>query len=137
MGRRPEYAITQEGRRVRTREHRCTWHGKHNQSKALVFMVLYHCWSEKLYPDGLCLPELAALSSVPALTLRSALPDWIRWQYVRRKAKEYHQQPVFAYFIDARGRHFVEKRIPPGKIEELKVIINQAVANRRLNREAC
>jgi len=97
-------------------------------------MVLYHCWAEKIYLDGLCLPELSLLSTVSSLTLRSALPDWIRWGYLRRKTKEYHQQPVFAYFIDNRGRHFVEKRIPAGKIEELKAIINQAVANRRLKK---
>ena len=120
------------GRLVYTKQHVISWHGKHDVTKAKVLMVLYACWQKRTHLEGLCIGDLTAQPSTTAgvspSTLNSELPDWIRWNYVSRKTKEYHGKPVFSYFIDNRGRKFVERRIPPAKLVQFKAEILEARA---------
>jgi hypothetical protein len=134
MGHRPQIVTCRAtGKAVRTREHRCKWHGKSNDSKARSLLVLYSLWSKCQDDTGLCAIELSESACVSLATLKSELPDWIRWEYVKRKTKEYRNNPVFSYFINRRGVHFVEDIIPPGKRDELINEIKEARLKRTVS----
>ena len=112
---RPQYVhVIDTGKVVMTRESHPSWRGKHNAVKSKVLLQLYSVWS-KGDNDGLCLSELAALTGTAATSLKTLLPRWTQWHYTRRKAKVFNKRPVFSYLIDARGRRFVELRLPPEK----------------------
>jgi len=115
---RPQYVhVIDTGKVVMTRESHPSWRGKHNSVKSKVLLQLYSVWA-KGDADGLCLAELAALTGTIASSLKTLLPRWTQWHYTRRKAKIHNNKPVFSYLIDARGRRFVELRIPESKREQ-------------------
>ena len=130
---RPDYVhVVDTGKVVLTHESHPSWRGKHNCTKSKVFLQLYATWS-KGDNEGLCAKELVKLTGTSALSLKTLLPKWLRWHYIRRKTKEYNNRAVFSYLIDARGRRFIELRLPPKKREQFIAEIKAARLNKGVN----
>ena len=133
---RPQYVHVIDTGKVRiTRESHSSFRGKHNSTKSKILLQLYSVWSRGDH-DGLCLSELTSLTGTSPLSLQTLLPRWVKWAYVRRKAKIFNDRPVFSYLIDDRGRKFCEIRIPPRKREELINEIQLSRISNKTKREA-
>jgi hypothetical protein len=117
MGNRPDFVIV-NGHKVITKQSHSSFRGRHNAVKGKILLMLYSRWQER-DSDGLCNVELAKLTGESTLSLKTLLPKWLKWQYVKRGAKVFNDHPVFAYRIDSRGRKFIEQRMPVHKREEL------------------
>jgi len=105
--------------------HRATFRGQHNGSKAKVLLVLYDLMYTHGINKGFNAEEIHLLSGVPINTVKSRLSKWHEWNYVSRRAQTNgNGKPAFFYYLGARGKHFIEERIPADKlkryIEEIK-----------------
>jgi len=107
------------GKIIMPKRHIATFRGKHNASKAKTFIVLYDAMFTQGITIGFSVGQLYLLSGVPYGTLKSSLGRWHSWQYVSRRAREGDNgRPIFTYWLGARGKHFVENRIPPDKLKQ-------------------
>ena len=132
---RPEFVHRiSDGKLVITRQSHSSHRGLHNAVKSKILLELYSIWSRG-NTEGLCLSELTALTGTSPLSLQTLLPRWVKWAYVRRKAKIFNDRPVFSYLIDDRGRKFCEIRIPPPKREQLIAEIKLSRVTNKTKRE--
>jgi hypothetical protein len=122
------------------KRHIATFQGVHNNAKSKVLIILYNRMFTEGFNTGLNAREIHLLSGVPYSTL-SALSKWHRWGYLSRRAIDNGSRPVFVYWLGARGKHFLEDRIPPAKLrqytEEIKAYRNEkgVVVNTTLGRK--
>jgi len=110
---------------IQRQPHKATFEGRHNSSKARVLLSLYEIMFTHGVNKGFNAGEIHLLSGVPINTINASLPKWHRWHYVARRAQvNGNGKPAFFYYLGARGKHFVEERIPPDKLkrysEEIK-----------------
>lgn len=104
--------------------HRATFKGSHNGSKAKTLLVLYDIMYTHGINKGFSAEEIHLLSGVPINTVNSRLGKWHKWGYVSRRAQTNgNGRPGFFYYLGARGKRFVEERIPAAMIKKYSMEI--------------
>ncbi|MFC1860613.1 hypothetical protein ACFLYC_03490, partial [Chloroflexota bacterium] len=64
--------------------HEATFRGKHNKIKSEVLIYLFARYKKGLV--GLSAREIHDTIGVSLTTLKTKLPQWIKWKYINRKA---------------------------------------------------
>jgi len=104
---------------IQKQPHKATFRGRHNGSKSKVLLVLYDIMYTLGVNTGVTARELHLLSGVPFNTVRSRLGLWWKWGYLGRRGKaDGAGKLAYHYALAARGKHFVEDRIPPAKLKQ-------------------
>ncbi len=101
--------------------HEATFRGKHNKIKSMVLIYLFARYKKNL--GGLSAKEIHTTIGVSLTTLKTKLPQWVKWGYVNRRAVA-GSRPHYSYTIAERGAKFVSIRIPPDKYNEYAQEIN-------------
>ena len=107
-----------------SKPHEATFRGKHNKIKSQVLIYLVARYKKGF--GGLSAREIHDAIGVSLTTLKTKLPQWVKWKYVNRKAVS-GSRPHYSYTIAERGAKFVSIRIPPDKYNEYVQEINDFI----------
>lgn len=105
--------VCRDGRLRTAHSHIASFRGCHNSSKSRTLLVLYHRMFSLKASSGLTCRQLSEQSGVSLGYLKHRLSKWVDWHYLLRNRKR-----PFRYGIAKRGVGFVERRIPPQRLEE-------------------
>lgn len=111
-----------------SKPHEATFRGKHNKIKSMVLIYLFHRYKQGL--GGLSARDIHSHIGVSLTTLKTKLPQWVKWGYVNRKAVV-GSRPQYSYTIAERGARFVSIRIPPDRYNEYVQEINDYIRRKR------
>lgn len=86
------------------------FNGKHNSSKARVFVTLL-MWQHKHTGPGLSAKQLADITGASYGYLNRKLPLLCEWGYLRRRGVAHGSRVFYTYKLATRGRRFVSYRM--------------------------
>ena len=89
------------------RGHRISFRGKSNDTKGRAFLVLFHRRYILYKNTGLTCRQLSEQSGCLLCTIESRIVYWTRWHYILKRKTE-----PYRYVLAARGRYFVNERMP-------------------------
>jgi hypothetical protein len=97
------------------RGHRATFNPPHNYTKSKCFLIL-------ALHSGVTYLQLAEETGCPPSSVISSLSRWARYDapYVLRRREIRNHRLVFLYKLSARGKRFLDERLPPVVRDELE-----------------
>lgn len=113
--------INRHSARVSVRKpHTVNHNGKCNEVKSLVFILLYDNRYFYHKRTGMTVDDLVKRTGASETYLQNQIKKWCGWGFLLKTVNNKPGRCLFRYRIAARGRKFVDERIPVELLKEYR-----------------